>query len=339
MKTLEINESNEAPSPKTGYRDFALVVLALALVRIALPFIPVPISIAPFVDFVLLIGVFLATIFAIYRAMSEIPKPKLAFLILLVGVFIQVGALSIMSNIFLGRGFGFIVLSTLSQSGLMIWCIGLGAVISSLLREKNILIPVAIFLVGFDIFLVLTPLGYTQRIMKANPNLLNNVGLAIPKATTQVHNLSNATVAKAGIVGPADLVFLGAFFLAMYRFNMRPKETLRLMVPVLIAYMALVLVTGWSLPALVPIGLVTLYVNRKEFNLNKDEKASTFVLALIVLGILGYSATRKPKPPVEPLPSAPSATSSAPAGSPEQAGPGSRPSLGQNAPQSKPSPQ
>lgn len=313
-----MNVSNAAWSTKNGYRDFALVVLLLAVVRIALPFIPVSVAAAPFIDFFLLIGVFIATIFAIYRAMSEKPKPQFAFLILLIGVFLQIASLSIANDIFQGKGLGAIIFFTLSQSGLAIWCIGLGAVISSLLREKNILIPVAIFLIGFDIFLVLTPVGVTQRLMKANPNLLNQVGMAIPKVTTYVQNVNNATVAKAGLVGPADLVFLGAFFLAMYRFDMRPKETLKVMIPVLIGYMVLVLLTGWALPALVPIGLVTLFVNRNEFNMNKDEKASTAVLALIVLAILGYGATRKPAPPVAPLPSATSSESPKSANSPEQ---------------------
>lgn len=328
--------SSQVSSTRSGYRDFASVLLALAGLRIALPFIKVPISIAPAIDFLLLITVFIATIFAIYRAMSEKPKPQFAFLILLIGVFIQVASLSITNDVFNGRGLGGIAFFTLSQTGLAIWCIGLGAVISSLLREKNILIPVAIFLIGFDIFLVLTPLGFTQRIMKANPNLLNQVAMVIPKVTTHAQTASNATVAKAGLVGPADLVFLGAFFLAMYRFDMKPKETLKVMIPVLIAYMILVLVTGWALPALVPIGLVTLLVNRHEFNLNKDEKVSTIVLALIAVGILVFSATRKPAPPAEPSPSATSSELPTSTNSPAQGDLNqplsSAPSDGQNKP-------
>lgn len=311
-----MNSPREASSTKSGYRDFAVIVAVLACIRMALPFIPVPVSVAPFIDFLLIIGVFLATIYAIYRAMSEKPNPKFAFLILLIGVFLHVASTMLITDTFKSIGLGSILFATVAQTGLMIWCIGLGALISSLLREKNILIPVAIFLIGFDIFLVLTPLGFTQRLMKANPNILNQAAMAIPKVSTHAQSVHNATVAKAGLVGPADLVFLGAFFLAMFRFDMRPREAMKVMIPTLIGYMILVLVTGWSLPALVPIGLVTLLVNRKEFSLNKDEKASTAVLALIVIGVLTFSATRKQAPQVEPLPTEPSVNAPMSSGSP-----------------------
>jgi hypothetical protein len=65
-----------------------------------------------------------------------------------------------------------------------------------------------------------------------------------------------------------------------------------------------VTLTGIAMPALVPIGLVTLLVNRKEFKLSKDELASTLVLAVLLVSGLIYLATRKKAPPAEPLPSA-----------------------------------
>ena len=338
MSEVSPNLLTENPSTKTGYRDFALIVLLLSVVRAVLPFIPVPLVIAPFVDFLLLIGVFIATIYAIYRAMSEKPDPKLAFVILLIGVFLQIAAVNIINLVFHGRGIGAVLLSPIAQTGLMIWCIGLGAVIASILRDKNILIPVAIFLVGFDIFLVLTPLGITQRIMKENPNILSNVAMQIPKTTSVTHAASSATVASAGLVGPADLVFLGVFFLAMFKFNMRPKETLKLMVPVLIGYMVLVLFTGWALPALVPIGLVTLLVNRREFSLNNDEKISTFVVAILIAGILIFSATRKPKQRPAPLQSEVSQGSQARPKTPGPESVGRLPSSDRNVEQNIPSP-
>ena len=333
-----MSENTPNSLTKTGYRDFAIIVFLLAVIRAVLPFIAVPLAIAKAVDFLLLVGVFVSTIYAIYRAMSEQPKPKLALMILLIGVFLHLGAANVVTLVFQAVGPGAILFSAIAQTGLMIWCIGLGALISSLLRDKNILIPVAIFLVGFDIFLVLTPLGFTKQLIKQNPNLLATVGMQIPKSTHVANEVAKTTVATAGLVGPADLVFLGAFFLAMFRFDMRPKETLRVMIPTLIGYMILVLFTGWALPALVPIGLVTLIVNRDQFNLNKDEKASTVVLALIVVTILTFSATRKPKSPTEPLPSVSSEVRSKPANSPEPTNSNQPRLTSPTAPQSKPNP-
>jgi len=61
------------------------------------------------------------------------------------------------------------------------------------------------------------------------------------------------------------------------------------------AYLIFVLGTGISMPALVPIGLVVLLVNRKEFKLSKDEWASTAVVGALGVGLLIWGATR-PKP-------------------------------------------
>jgi hypothetical protein len=178
--------------------------------------------------------------------------------------------------------------------------------------------------------------------MKSQPNLLQQGGLALPQSQSDVVSISNVTVAKAGIVGPADLVFLGVFFLAMFRFDMKPERTFRVMVPVLIAYMVIVLVTGIALPALVPMGLVVLLVNWNEFKLNKDEWAGTGVIAAIAAAILIYSATRpkpKPKPPLEPSIEATAPTLPKPAMTPEPKAPNRFQSAPQNAQQNTPNPQ
>ena len=302
-----MSENSPNSSSKSGYRDFALVVLGLAVVNLLRQFILVPISIVRVVDFLLLVGFFIAPIYAIYRAMSEIPTPKQAAALVGIGALIQGGFLLLLNLGFRNTGLAASICKDLSQIGLMVWTIGLGGLVASLVREKNILIPIGIFLIAYDYFLVLAPMGFTRKLMAANPNLLNQLGYAIPKSRTHTdlpHGANAAIAATSAVVGPADLVFLGAFFLAMFRFDMRPKETLKVMIPVLICYMLLVLVTGWSLPALVPIGLVTLIVNRNEFKLNKDEKASTIVLAVIAVLVLAYLATRRPAPPTEPSPSA-----------------------------------
>ncbi len=288
----------------------------MGAIRAVIPFIPVPNAAQTAVNFVILVGTFCLTVYAIYRAMSETPGPKPALLFLLSGVFLQVMAIFVLAPLAGKSGLGAIGVGILNSTGLMVWCVGLGALIASLLREKNILIPVGMFLIGYDMFLVLAPKGFVQQSLKADPSVFQKMALAIPKVSSSSQNIANAVAATAAYVGPADLVFLGAFFLAMFRFQMRPRETLLWMIPALILYMLVVLFTGWNLPALVPIGLVTLLVNRKEFKLSKDEWASTVVLLVIIAGVLGFLATRKPKPPVAPSPSAVSARSSESANSP-----------------------
>ena len=141
----------------TSTRDFSLGIGSLGLLRIALPFIPVPKSVAPAVDFAILIVVFVVTIWSIYRMMSTDLNLKQVLLLTLCGVAVHVCGVALNVLVFHGQGVGSIIALAIAQTGLPIWCIGLGAMIASLLREKNILIPVAIFLVSWDIFLVLSP--------------------------------------------------------------------------------------------------------------------------------------------------------------------------------------
>ena len=73
---------------------------------------------------------------------------------------------------------------------------------------------------------------------------------------------------------------------------MRPRATLYAIAPVLIVYLGIVLLAPnvWlgpirlaALPALLPIGLTVLGVNRREFSLLPDERAIT--LGMLILGI------------------------------------------------------
>ena len=79
------------------------------------------------------------------------------------------------------------------------------------------------------------------------------------------------------------------------------------MVSSLIAYMGAVLFGPSSLsalPALLPIGLVILLVNVREFQLKRDEWIGTILVGLLAFGLAwaGINAPR-PKPPAATLPS------------------------------------
>jgi hypothetical protein len=211
----------------------------------------------------------------------------------------------------LGKGVWPAILAALGQTGLMGWCVGLGALLATRLKEKNLLIPVSLFLAALDIFLVLTPVGPTHVILKAQPQILSAVGWQVPKVTA--HPAFGPMPATA-LIGPADFVFMGMFFVAIFRFGLRARQTLLWLAPTLIVYMVLALFWG-SLPALVPIGLCVLIVNFKEFKLTKEEWASTGLVVLIAVALIAYGATR-PKPHVEISPPAPGQESAAPEDSP-----------------------
>jgi hypothetical protein len=193
----------------------------------------------------------------------------------------------------------------LSQAGLPVWAVGLGALIATVLTDKNMILPVALVLAILDIVLVLTPIGTVNQTLKKAPRIITTVALSVPKlqSTAEGERPAGAKLRTTGYAGPADFVFLSMFFVALYRFQMRTRETLLWVVPTLLMYLVLVGALSVPLPALVPIGLVVMLVNWKEFQLNKEEKLITFGFAALAAGLLFYGLTR-PGPKVAPLPQA-----------------------------------
>ena len=268
------------------------VMIALNLVLGYLPVHPALLVPLGIVVALLFIGI---PVLSLFKAADYPWTAKLAWAFVVVGALAHFGlGIPAKQGVF-GVGFGSAIANAVAQAGLVTWSAGLGAFLSTMLKDRNLLLPVSLFLAAFDMFLVLTPVGFTRRLMEAQPALLPTIGLAIPKV--QSHPVFGAVPATA-YVGPADLLFMGMFFVALHRFEMRPAATFRALVPTLAVYLAVVLFVG-PLPALVPIGLCVLIVNWKCFSLNKEEWISTGVVALIGASAVIWGATR-PAPPAAP---------------------------------------
>ncbi|MBL8060262.1 MAG: hypothetical protein JNK63_06060 [Chthonomonas sp.] len=256
-------------------------------------------------------AVFIAIpIIGLYYAADSNWRPKPSAICLMLGIAIQA-----ICTIALGSASGWtaVALTVVAQTGLVLWCFGLGAVVACLIKDKNLLLPVALFLAGFDVFLVTFPLGPVQQVLQRSPEVLAKVAYSIPKPAETGQAVG---VHVSSYVGPADFIFLSMFFVALFKFSMRPHRTLPWMIVALVAYMITVLVFGHielgpislaALPALLPIGLVILLVNSREFQLKKDEVLGTAIVGLIAVGLAwaGITAPRsKPQaPPAGPSPS------------------------------------
>lgn len=276
---------------------FFSALLGLAIVRILLGFLAVPVGLVLPTSF-LITALFIAVpVFAVYAAASHQWTPKLAAAFIGIGLITHFGLFFVVNRGYLGTGMLAAIVGAISQTGFFLWCIGLGALLAVKLKDKNLLLPVSVFLAGFDIFTILTPLGPTQAIMKKMPDVLPAVGLNIPKPQATP---TMGPVAPLAFVGPADFLFMGMFFVAIFRFGLRSKETVKWLIPAILVYLLLSLFLG-AIPLLVPIGLTVLIVNWKEFQLNQEEKVSTMVLAAIMAGLILFGATRpKPAPQAEP---------------------------------------
>ncbi len=271
----------------------------LAVLRILMSFLLVPESLALPVSFLITVAFVALPVLALFRAGSHLWTAKLAVAFIAIGMALQF--LVPMLNP-AGRGLGAIFVSAIAQQGLPMWTVGLGAGLALLLKDKNMLLPVAIFLVLFDIFLVFTPVGFVQQLMKSHPKLLPAMAHQIPMVTTKPQE-TGVPVGTFAYIGPADFLFMGMFFVAVFRFGMRSKETFRWLLVALALYIPLALVVG-AIPLLVPIGLSVLLVNLREFKMNTEEKISTALVAAMGIGIIIWSANR-PKPVIVPDPVSP----------------------------------
>jgi hypothetical protein len=239
--------------------------------------------------------------------------------------------------------------SALGQTGLLVWAAGLGVLVSLLFREKNIIVPVCIFLAGFDAWLIFNPHVFTSQLVQQNSQVFRSVAMKVPapKAAPSPEAKPEDRAPKIiplAFIGPADLIFSMTFFAVLFRFKMKVKETLRWLVPVLIGYLVLVFAApGGMLPALVPIGITILLVNRGEFKLNTEEKQSVWLVTALSLGLAAWGiyariTYKPPARPAGPVPQAVAPSDQESPGMPSPGGPGQSPSPAPPAQAGRPSP-
>ena len=303
-----------------GLAGFFGTLALLAALRVAMAFLLVP-EAARLPISLLITVVFVALpVFALFRASSHHWDWRLAIGFVASGLLLQF-VLPLASPG--GKGILPILLDAVAQQGLPIWTVGLGALLALLLKDKNLLLPVSIFLALFDMFLVFTPVGFVQVLMRQAPNLLPAMAHKIPEVATEPA-ATGVPVGTFAHVGPADFLFMGMFFIALYRFRMRTRQTLIWLMVALAVYIPLAFILG-PVPLMVPIGLTVILVNLPEFKMTTEEKASTLIVTALGVAIVAYAATR-PRP-VEPAETSPTEPVQAPrglAGSPAPASPGPR---------------
>jgi hypothetical protein len=314
-----------AESEATSLRPlgtFIIALLGLALLKFLLGLVPVPSGMLQATTIVVTIIFVAVPVYALFRAGAASWTPKLGVTLILVGVAVHVGLQFLGSVVLGGQGIGAGLALSLRDVGFFSWCVGLGALLASLLKEKNLLIPVSVFLAAFDIFLVLTPMGPVKQILQVAPEIPQAMALNVPAAQSEPTGMVAQPFA---IIGPADFVFMAMFFIALFKFGMDARRTAAWLAPAIVVYLGLALLIG-PVPLLVPIGITVLAVNARHFKLNAEEWASTALVAAIAAGLIWWGATRPSspsdsRPQAEPSMQAPSLEAPAPGGSPGQAVP------------------
>jgi hypothetical protein len=173
---------------------------------------------------------------------------------------------------------------------LMLAAIGLGCLLSRLIRDKNLLVPVVPFAALVDAITVLTPVGFVKRVMESAPRVMEQAAVAVmsaPQAAPQVER-----VVPIVLIGVGDFLFLALYAACLYRFGLHVGATAVGLFFTLWVYLVMVMLgIAVALPALVPMAVVVLLVNAREFHLSRQEKWASLLVILPMLALLVWLLT------------------------------------------------
>jgi hypothetical protein len=168
---------------------------------------------------------------------------------------------------------------------LITFAVSIGAVLSRLIREIKLLLPVAIVLALVDLYVVFGGGLVTQAnsgkapVAQAAMQALT-VGLT-PRLPPNVH------APPPLAVGFADYLFIALFFACFTRFQMPARRTFVVLCSILCLYMAAVIVLRLDLPALVPIAVAVVGCNLSAFRYRREEAFAMLYAGIIVCLLLG----------------------------------------------------
>lgn len=161
-------------------------------------------------------------------------------------------------------------------------CTFLGIALSRIVREPNVLLPVALIAMPVDYLGAMTPIGFTQNAVQKHPGIVHAVSVSVPTI---------GGLHPVGYIGPGDALFLAFFLAIVQRLGLNIRGTLAWMYGLLTLTMLIVLVSGVNVAALIPMGLAVLIANGPAFRLQRSEVFATLYAGLLVLALaVGFFA-------------------------------------------------
>jgi hypothetical protein len=179
-------------------------------------------------------------------------------------------------------------------------CAFFGILLSRIIREANVLLPVALVAMPIDYLGAMTPIGFTQNAVASNPALVRALSVPVPAVGSGAHH--HGALHPIGFIGPGDALFMAFFFAVALRLNLNVRGTFWWMYGLLTATMLLVLFTDVNIAALIPMGLAVLIANGRFFKLKREEVFATVYAATVILilvsGFYWYSHSHffRPRP-------------------------------------------
>jgi hypothetical protein len=165
-------------------------------------------------------------------------------------------------------------LSAAREVYFIVAAVGLGVLLANAIRERNILLPAAVFAAFADYFMVHYGTVHAQLNRgAAGQKVISAMSAHVPRLH---HHLPVLTV------GMADFVFLAFFFACVFRFDLNLGGTFVALFILLTLSLFFVALVG-PIPALAPMALGFVVVNFRRFRLSKSEMQAMGAAGALVL--------------------------------------------------------
>ena len=164
----------------------------------------------------------------------------------------------------------------------LLLCLFMGRLISRILREANILLPVCVVAAAADIFTVYW--GPTAKFLEAAPQVVRSLSVAIPEIGSAAGPEGAAGLTFVATMGLGDFIFLAVFLAAGARLGFNLARTAWTIGIILAAGLAsfFFVPTVAQIPLLPFVAAGFLIANWREFRLTAEEKRNLLYAALII---------------------------------------------------------
>lgn len=161
--------------------------------------------------------------------------------------------------------------------------VSIGVLISRVVREFKMLLPIAVVLSIIDMYVVFGGGLVTQAVHGngMSQKLMTSLTVQLPT----VHPATGALPMQLEL-GFADFLFIGLFFACFAKFGTPSRRTFQVLCCALAGVMVLVAIKDLALPALVPIAVVVIGMNVRRFQFKRDEVFAMLYAAIIVCVII-----------------------------------------------------
>ena len=286
-------ESVPVRPPRSAGLTFGLALLAYLAFNLLLPWVPLPAHRPPLAVALSLVVVSTSAfmLLQLWLALATVqlrPRPVVSALLTVLfaagwfGTFFFVGAHKgwpVIVNAPL-----FVLRPLLLGLSITLGCAFFGILLSRIIREPNVLLPVALVAMPIDYLGAMTSVGFTQNAVANNPKLVQAVSVPVPAVGGGAAHAG--ALHPIAYIGPGDALFMAFFFAIALRLSLNVRGTFWWTYGLLTATMLIVLVKDINIAALIPMGLAVVIANFRFFKLKREEVFATLYAAAFILALV-----------------------------------------------------